>query len=122
MWKYDQSTGALSKDGQFFTTAYSGKGRKLHEGRNNPDMEHVVATGPIPRGRWTIGAPYDSKNVGPYALPLTPDGHDAHGRSAFRIHGNNAANDASHGCIIISPRSLREHIWNSRDHTLEVVE
>jgi hypothetical protein len=34
-------------------------------------------------------------------MPLTPEGHAAHGRSGFQIHGNNVRNDASHGCIIL---------------------
>lgn len=122
-WKYDQSTGEItSPDGTFFATGYSGKGKKNREGRNNPDMETVVAVGPIPRGKWLMNGVYDSKQVGPFAIVLLPQGHDAHGREAFRIHGNNKADDASHGCIILSPQSLREHIWNSGDHDLEVVE
>ncbi len=121
MWKYSQSTGTLFKNGQPITTGYSGYGMTLREGRNNPAMETVVARGPIPRGMWRIGAPYDSQKVGPYSLVLEPVKHDAHGRSAFRIHGNNKANNASNGCIILS-RPLREAIWNSGDRLLQVVE
>lgn len=120
MWKYSQSTGNLYKDGKPVTKGYSGNGRTLSEGRNNPAMETVVAKGPIPRGMWRIGKPYDSKNVGPFAMPLDPIDHNAHGRTAFRIHGDNKANNASHGCIIL-PRQVREAIWNSGDRLLEVV-
>lgn len=120
MWKYSQSTGNLYKDGKPVTKGYSGHGKTLAEGRNNPAMEDEVAKGPIPRGMWRIGKPYNSQRVGPFALPLEPINHDAHGRTAFRIHGDNKANNASHGCIIL-PRLVREAIWNSGDRLLEVV-
>lgn len=120
MWTYDQSSGRLTHNGKFIATGYSG----ANIGRNNPDLEHKVATGPIPRGRWKIsGPPYNSANVGPYAIRLSPVGHSAHGRSAFLIHGDSAKRpgQASKGCIIL-PRNVRELIWNSGDRDLEVVE
>lgn len=121
MWVYQQSTGILKKDGKLVAVGYSGYGHTKETGRNNPNMEHVVARGPIPRGRWKItGKPYDSKKVGPFALILEPVGHDAHGRSAFRIHGNNKANNASNGCIILA-RPIREYIWKTGDRDLEVI-
>jgi hypothetical protein len=51
---------------------------------------------------------------------LEPVGHNALGRSLFRIHGDNAQNDASHGCVIL-PRNIRELIWNSGDRALTVI-
>lgn len=120
MWVWDQSAGTLSRDGARVATGYSG--RDL--GKNNPAMQAAVAVGPVPRGMWAIGAPYDSANVGPYALPLSPmAGTDPLGRSAFRIHGDSirAPGTASHGCIIL-PRAIRERIWTSGDHLLRVVE
>jgi hypothetical protein len=120
MWRWDQSAGTLSRNGQLISKGYSGSGR----GWNNPVMQAVPAVGPVPRGRWTIGAPYDSPNTGPYTLALTPaPGTDTAGRSAFRIHGDNRLmnNTASHGCIIL-PRPIRERIWRSGDTDLDVVE
>jgi hypothetical protein len=125
MWTWDQSAGTLSRDGKVVARGYSG--RDL--GKNNPAMEGARGIGPIPRGRWTIGAPYDSKNTGKYTLTVTAcdgNGDDTHqptGRGAFRIHGDSIANPgtASHGCIIL-PRAIRELIWNSGDRDLEVVE
>lgn len=117
---YSQRTGVLTgPDGKVWAKGYSGHG----EGLNNPAKESVQAVGPIPRGDWEIGAPYDSKNVGPFALPLTPKGHDALGRSAFRIHGDNRKGDrsASHGCIIV-PRDIRNRIRASGVSMLRVVE
>jgi len=120
MWTYDQSTGDLFHDGKFVGTGYSGAGRTLASGRNNPDMEASVAAGPIPRGRWEIGKPRRSASLGPVVMNLAPVGHTAHGRSLFRIHGNTAANDASRGWIILA-RPLRERIAGSGDASLDVV-
>lgn len=116
---YQQKTGRLiGPDGKVWATGYSGH----DEGVNNPAKESIRSVGPIPRGFWKIGAPYKSANVGPYALPLEPVGHNALGRSAFRIHGDNSKGDrsASHGCIIV-PRAIREKIWASGIRTLQVV-
>jgi hypothetical protein len=55
-------------------------------------------------------------------MRLTPQGHNAHGRTGFLIHGDSRRNpgNASEGCIILN-RSAREAIANSGDATLEVV-
>lgn len=107
------------------STGYSGNGR----GKNNPSLQGVPGVGPIPAGRYKILAPYNSKNVGPYALPLDAvdakpgdDVHQGTGRSAFRIHGDSikAPGTASRGCIIL-PRVVREKIWKSGDRDLLVV-
>lgn len=125
MWIWSQSAGTLSRDGQLVSRGYSGKGR----GVNNPAMQGVRGVGPIPRGRWKLVNRYDSKNVGPFTITLhavdaTPDDtHDATGRGAFRIHGDSirAPGTASKGCIIL-PRNIREMMWRSGDHDLEVIE
>jgi hypothetical protein len=118
MWEFDQSSGELRRDGKFIARGYSG-----HDaGKNNPTLESRVATGPIPAGMWKIGSPRNSQNVGPYALPLTPVGHGAFGRSAFFCHGDSAKQPgaASRGCLIM-PRNVRELMWESGDHELRVV-
>lgn len=119
MWVWDQSSGTLSRNGRVVATGYSGKGSD----KNDPAAEHKIAKGPIPRGRWKIGRPHTSKRTGPYVMNLTPVGHAARGRSAFQIHGDSvrAPGTASSGCIIL-PRPIREKIWGSGDHELEVVE
>lgn len=120
MWVYKISTGEMTRDDQRFV-GYSGAGHTLAEGRNNPDMQHAVAQGPIPAGKYTILMPHYSSNTGPYTMNLEPyHDTDTFGRSLFRIHGNNAEDDASHGCIILPPASRRA-VWNSGDHELEVV-
>ncbi len=119
-WKWDQSAGELSRDGKLVSKGYAGRGR----GVNNPAMQGIVGVGPVPRGMWNIGAPNDSPNTGPYTLPLAPQaGTDTLGRSQFRIHGDNRLGNrsASHGCLIL-PRAIRQQIWASKDHVLEVVE
>ena len=121
MWTYHQRSGRLLLNGALVGQGYSGDGPEFTEGRNNPDMQGVRGKGPIPRGRYRIGPPIRSKNVGPHAMHLTPVGHDALGRSAFMIHGDDKEGDASRGCIILS-RVLRTKISDSGDTDLEVVE
>lgn len=104
-WAFRQHDGELTRDGAFEGTGYSGTGA----GRNNPAEESVQGVGPIPAGRYSIGPMYHHQHLGPMVMNLEPlPGTDTHGRSLFRIHGNNARNDASHGCIILGPtlRSL----------------
>jgi hypothetical protein len=114
-WSWDQSEGALYLDGRRVARGYSGRG----EGRNNPAMEIERSIGPIPAGRWRIGPPRTSPRTGPHVMDLTPIDHDAHGRSAFQIHGDNAAGDASSGCIVL-PRAVRERISEGGLRVLEV--
>lgn len=114
-WSWDQSEGVLYLDGRSVAKGYSGRG----EGRNNPAMETVRGVGPIPAGRWRIGPPRTSGRTGPHVMDLVPIEHDAHGRTAFQIHGDNAAGDASSGCIVL-PRAIRERISRSGLLTIEV--
>lgn len=120
-WSYSQSTGELRFQGRVVARGYAGAGKTKAAGRNNPAMEAVVAKGPIPRGLWRIGPAYRNPNLGPICMNLDPVGHDAHGRTLFRIHGNNSADDASHGCIILGP-TIRTMIAQSADKMLEVTE
>ena len=126
MWTWDQSAGALSLSGKMVSRGYSGKGR----GKNNPALQGVRGIGPLPRGRYRIGKPRNSERTGPFIMDLypidaTPNDtvHDATGRSAFQIHGDSIRNPgtASSGCIIL-PRAVRERIWRSKIHVIEVVE
>lgn len=121
MWTYHQRSGQLFHNGRLIGRGYSGDGPGPSDGCNNPSMEAVRNRGPIPRGRWRIGPPHRSRRVGPHAMALGPVGHDAHGRTAFMIHGDDRDNDASRGCIILS-RILRQQISASGDPVLEVLE
>ncbi len=84
---------------------YSGTG----SGRNNPDLSGVRNVGPIPSGRWLMRA--DVAASARFAKPvigLEPlAGTATFGRSGFLVHGDNAAGDASRGCIVLS-RGLRQ--------------
>lgn len=125
MWTWDQSAGELRRDGVFIGKGYAGNGR----GKNNPSLQAAKGVGPIPRGKWKLTSVYDSKNTGPYTVVVqaqdgtVDDVHQPTGRSAFRIHGDSVKNPgtASRGCIVL-PRVLREKMWKSGDHDLEVVE
>lgn len=119
MWYYEQPTGRLYHNDTLAGTGYAGS----PQGRNNPDMESVALTGPLPRNTYSIGAPHDSPHTGKYTLNLTPIGSgNMFGRSNFRIHGDSLEHPgtASEGCIIL-PLSLRRQIWDSDDHQLSVV-
>lgn len=120
MWKYEQSTGHLSdKNGKVVATGYAGKG----EHKNKPSDQNMVGVGPLPQGRYTLSPPRTSQKTGPYAMDLIPDAsNEMYGRSAFQMHGDSikAPGTASSGCIIM-PRNIRELVWNSGDHQLQVV-
>lgn len=118
-WRYSQSSGWLSHDGENVIEGYSGAG----DGKNNPAMQDVHNVGPIPVGTYVIGAPSDTKTHGPYVLHLTPDpGNEMFSRAGFLVHGDSVVNPgtASEGCIIV-PRKVREQVWDSGDRTLVVV-
>jgi hypothetical protein len=119
MWTWKISTGTLSRDGRPIASGYSGRG----EGKNNPAWQKVKGQGPIPVGMYSIGAPHDSAEVGPYALALTPmAGNEMYGRGDFLAHGDSTTHPgwASKGCIILA-RIIRRLIWNSGDRVLKVV-
>lgn len=115
-WEYDQSSGVIRLNGAYMGQGYAGTGG----GRDNPDMEDREDVGPIPRGTYDIGMSYRHSSLGPAVMNLDPVGHNAHGRTLFRIHGNNARDDASEGCIVLPP-NVRRLIAGSADRRLEVV-
>lgn len=121
-WIYSQSSGQLANpSGLLAGTGYSGHA----EGLNATEFQNVPDVGPIPEGTWQVVASVDSETHGPFALQLSPlEGTETFGRSGFLVHGDEVEHPgqhlASHGCIIM-PRPVREAIWASNDHTLEVV-
>ena len=118
-WQYSQTTGQVTWNEQVIGMGYSGRGN----GRNNPQLEHLRNTGPIPRGQYSIGPARTHPGKGPVTMSLTPIGHSARGRTAFLVHGDsrNRPGDASEGCIILPP-DIRRRISASGDTNLEVVE
>lgn len=120
MWTFNQSTGELSLDGQPVALGYSGH----DNGRNNPELQAAANVGPLPCGFWTIHAPEDTPDHGPFVMRLQPDAEtNTFGRSGFLIHGDSREHpgEASHGCIIAA-RAIREKIWASNDRRLEVID
>lgn len=121
MWIYEQRTGDLYQDTDRDTSfmCYAGHG----EGKNNPDLQHVKSVGPLPVGFYSIGAPYESIDHGPYVLRLTPaPENEMFGRAGFLIHGDSKKHSghASHGCIVTS-RQARTAVWLSDEHVLKVI-
>ena len=128
MWTYEQSTGIVrDENGTIQGIGWAGNG----PGLNNPDFESVRNVGPLPKGFYTIGTPYDHtpengypRNLGPYVMNLTPDdSNEMYGRGDFRIHGAAITNPdmSSDGCIV-QARPARERIWNGNlDHRLQVI-
>jgi hypothetical protein len=117
-WHYNQRTGVLTHNGRVVGSGYSG----APTGYNNPQMETIPNVGPIPRGRYRIGAPRNTGTHGPHAMDLAPIGHNARGRTAFLIHGERRTGppgNASTGCVILE-RQIREQISTSGDHELVV--
>src|SRR5439155_4975803 len=97
-WEYSQSNGMLIHvdDESGVKTAegwgYSGTG----QGLNNPGMQYVGFTGPLPQGSYTIGTQGNHKS-GPVdllkSMKLTPTGDtEMGGRGGFLIHGGDYQN------------------------------
>ena len=119
MWTYRQSTGELiDSSGEIVATGYSGLG----DDKNNPADQGIQGHGPIPQGVWSIGPAETNPQLGPLAMPLTPDpSTDTLGRSGFFIHGDSIAHpgQASHGCIILD-HPTRVLLSESDDKSLQV--
>jgi len=116
-WIYSQSNGTISHDSHVIGKGYSGKELDC----NNPWSEMKVGYGPIPRGLYRIGLSYKHPKLGSHTMNLVPVGHDANGRSAFRIHGDSrrCPGTASEGCIVL-PLAIRQLIAESNDEELFV--
>ena len=118
MWYYSQSTGQLHHDLDFIGVGYSGL---KPDGYNNPEKESVPNVGPIPKGVYFIGGAWDHPRLGPCVMNLRMTKGDSFGRLGFFIHGNDKANNASHGCIILDP-TIRHMLRDTTDRILTVKE
>jgi hypothetical protein len=116
---YSQSNGEMRlDDGTLVGSGWAGRGA----GKNDPDKEDVVRTGPLPRGWYTRGKLQDHPRLGKFVMELQPDlENDMHGRDDFWIHGASQKNygQESMGCIIM-PRPVRLKIAEGPDR-LQVV-
>jgi len=96
-----------------------------HAGKNNPDMQAVHSTGPLPEGSYTIGTAQSHPRLGPVCMYLDPaEDNQMFGRSEFFIHGASrepaSYGQESKGCIVL-PRPVREFISNSGIKKLMVI-
>ncbi len=117
---YHQSSGKLFRNNKLIGNGYAGVGA----GKNAPTMQGTADIGPLPRGKYTIGAPFKHPHTGAYSMRLTPAASNImYGRSGFLIHGDSTAHpgEASNGCIIM-PLNVRHSVWSSGDRNLEVIE
>jgi hypothetical protein len=123
MWTYEQDLGQMNDPtGALAGNGYAGGNEGNNpEGVNNHDMQNVKGVGPLPCGTYTFGEPVLHSKLGPFAIPLIPDpANEMFGRGSFYCHGDTTpSGNASEGCIIM-PRSVREAMWASDDHTLSV--
>lgn len=104
-WRYNQSTGEFDLPGGITFQGYAGKGHY----RNDPDSQSMRGLGPLPVGDYVVSVRADPKPT-PFTLRLAAvQGSQTFGRSGFLIHGDNAAGNASSGCIILN-RPAREFL------------
>jgi Protein of unknown function (DUF2778) len=120
-WKYQQSTGYLwDAAGELRSVGYAGNGSD----KNDPADQFVTDHGPLPVGAYTMLAPIQGTPLGPYAIPLLPDPTNVMGgRGDFFIHDDSISHpgDASDGCLVLIGEAIRQTIWDSGDHRLDVV-
>lgn len=121
-WTYSVRDGAvLTPAGLVAGFGYSGYG----EYKNRPECSNEVDLGPVCCGWYDLLPPHDLNGGphGPYVIGLLPDaGNEMHGRGDFALHGDSLSRPgtASKGCVILA-RLLRERMWVSGDHRLQVV-
>ena len=117
---YHQSTGQLFDDaGKFLGVGHAGNGAGL----NNPAMQYVHDVGPLPVGRYKVGAFIDRQGLG-YSARLTPQPVSTagieyawlRGRGGFLMH----LPELSEGCIAME-RPILLAVSQSGDTDLTVV-
>lgn len=119
---YSQTKGIMRRQSGTEFQGYSG----FRNGLNNPALQAITNTGPIPQGIYTISAPFTHPTKGPAVMRLTPDPENVmYGRSGFLIHGAHADDkqNSSEGCIILprEARNLIGKIVGTGDDKLTVV-
>lgn len=106
-WFYIQDSGViLDEQKRKVTVGWAGHGA----GRNNPAMQQVHDTGPLPQGLYKVGSWGDAESepsypahLGPFIASITQIEGETFGRSGFYIHGPGGADplQSSKGCIEI---------------------
>lgn len=118
-WEYEVKTAKFYHNGTYlFSARYAGA-----EGYYNDSSKECVSNkGPLPRGTYHIGEPFNHPKTKKYTMRLTPSSsNNMCGRGRFMIHGDSIATpgQASNGCIILD-LNFRIKIANSNDHELIV--
>jgi len=103
---YNQQSGRMDCTGPGSGQGHSGRG----PGYNNPEYNNVRDMGPLPKGCYIVGAPYDAPGTtGPISRrldPFTPDfPYSDRDAGSFRMHGG--GEDSSSGCMIMPPSTRR---------------
>lgn len=119
---YAQSTGKLTQDdGTLVAVGWAGRG----EGKNNPSMQDIKSTGPLPQGVYTVGEWHDHPRLGMMVAQLTQISGNTFGRSEFFIHGASRNLDKfgqeSKGCIVLTHND-REEVKDLNPTTITVTE
>lgn len=121
-WTFIQKTGELiDASGEVWADGYSGAPGAV----NDPEKQNIRNVGPIPCGWYSMEAPVDTPDHGPYVIWLKPDPENQmFGRENFGMHGDQLEHPgmelASHGCIV-APIIARRRAWTSSDRRLQVV-
>jgi type VI secretion system (T6SS) effector TldE1-like protein len=114
MLSYSQTTGEMRDAADVLLGAgYAGHGA----GVNNPALQSIEDTGPLPQGIYTVNPPVNTTTHGPYVMWLMPDpANEMFKRAGFGIHADEIANPgkrlASTGCIVMS-NPARLAIWTA---------
>jgi Protein of unknown function (DUF2778) len=119
MWTYIRSSGVLLHAAAYVGVGYAGK----ELATNNANCSDIKDVGPLPAGFYTFGVPINHSELGPMAIPLTPDPkNQMFGRGDFYCHGDSLVHPgfASDGCIVMIS-SVREQISMSEDKQLQVI-
>lgn len=113
MSRYNQASGEMQDgNGATLGNGYSGRGTD----RNITASEGIRNRGPVPRGRYRMQEDHNVVGRGPVVIRLVPEaGTNTFGRDGFLIHGDNATNDASEGCIILDRNARNALINNIRN-------
>ena len=119
---YAQSTGKLTlDDGTLVAVGWAGRG----PGKNNPALQAVKSTGPLPQGVYTVGEWHDHPRLGLMVARLIQTEGETFGRDEFFIHGASRNLDKfgqeSKGCIVLT-HTEREEVKDLNPMTITVTE
>ena len=119
---YSQATGIITDDDGHVIVPMGKAWAGRDKGKNNPDMQGVRETGPLPQGVYTVGDWGTHGHLGPDSAQLIQTKGDTFGRSGFYIHGpamyGNYGQE-SKGCIVIL-RLFRLKVEEMKPDTITV--